>query len=174
MSNYITTHNAQGKAIFAEASAPHHKIPIQLGLDPEVASMTFLYTTESFPPNLSSESDIEQYSLHRSNGLPPGQICTPAGTSVGIATMAPGAEAPMHGTMTLDTIYILEGAVELHLEPGEVRTMTVGDSILQRGTMHKWKNVTPNNGKMRMMALVQPIVTPLRVGGKSLDTEWQT
>ena len=173
MSNYITTHDpSTGKAIFSQASGPHHKLPIQPGVDPEVASMNVLYTTHSFPPNLSSEQDIEQYSNDRVSGLPPGTISPPAGTSVMIATMAPGSEAPMHRTMTLDVIVILEGVVELHLDSGEVRTLSVGDTCVQRGTMHTWKNVTPNDGRMRMLCMAQPCVEPIEIGEKKLGVQW--
>lgn len=138
MSNYITTHSPSGKAIFSHVSGNHHKLPIQPGVDPEVASMNILYTTHSFPPSLSTEKDIEQYryavtapiitqrkckltsphSIDRTTGLPPGTISPPAGTSIMIATMAPGSEAPLHRTMTLDVVIILEGVVELHLDSG--------------------------------------------------------
>lgn len=171
MSNYITTHNAEGKAIFSPASAPHHTLPMQPGVDPEVAGLNILYTTYSFPSNLSIDKDIEQYQIDRTTGMAPGQL-SQTGTLSMIITMAPDSTAPMHRTMTLDTIIILEGTVELHLDSGETRTMTAGDTIVQRATMHSWKNVSPNGGKVRMMAMAQPIVAPLEVGGKKLETEW--
>jgi hypothetical protein len=38
--------------------------------------------------------------------------------------------------------------------------------------MHKWVNVTPNDGWAKAIAIAQPIVEPLEIGGKKLDTEF--
>jgi quercetin dioxygenase-like cupin family protein len=41
---------------------------------------------------------------------------------------------------------VIDGEVELELDDGEVRTIRKGDLVVQRGTVHKWTNVTPNGG----------------------------
>ncbi|KAK4609067.1 Cupin-domain-containing oxidoreductase srdD [Fulvia fulva] len=92
---------------------------------------------------------------------------------MGIVTLGAGAVFPLHRTMTLDTILILEGVMELHLDSGEMKVVKAGDTIVQRGTMHMWKNVTPEGGKVRMVAVAQPIAGPIEVGGKKLETEWR-
>lgn len=74
--------------------------------------------------------------------------------------------------MTLDTVVVIEGVVECCLDSGESRVLRVGDTITQRGTMHKWKNVTPNGGQVKMFSVMQPIQQPLRVGEKVLGSEW--
>ena len=43
----------------------------------------------------------------------------------------------------------------------------------KRGTMHQWKNVTPDGGKLRMVACAQPIAGAIEVDGKKLETEWK-
>lgn len=55
--------------------------------------------------------------------------------------MPPGADGAMHRTESLDYIIIVEGEVELSLDSGEKRRARRGDVVIQRGTMHAWKNV---------------------------------
>lgn len=71
------------------------------------------------------------------------------GAAACIISMAPRAESGMHRTMTLDTIVVVEGEVEVTLDSGEMRILKSGDSLVQRATMHKWMNVTPNDGWAR-------------------------
>lgn len=86
--------------------------------------------------------------------------------------MAPEAESGMHRTMTLDTIVVVEGEVEITLDSGEMRTLRVGDNLVQRGTMHKWRNVTPNDGWARWVVFIQAAAGPVKVGGRILGNEW--
>lgn len=53
----------------------------------------------------------------------------------------------MHRTESIDFITVLEGEVELSLDSGEKKRVKKGDTVVQRATMHAWKNVTdPNVG----------------------------
>ncbi|KAF2446651.1 hypothetical protein P171DRAFT_472108 [Karstenula rhodostoma CBS 690.94] len=61
----------------------------------------------------------------------------------------------MHRTMTLDVLVIIEGEIEIHLDSGEKKVVKAGDSIAQRAAMHKWANVTPNNGWARWVVFMQ-------------------
>jgi hypothetical protein len=38
--------------------------------------------------------------------------------------------------------------------------------------MHKWKNVTANNGWAKAVAIAQPIVEPFEIASKKLETEF--
>ena len=169
MSNYITTHNNQGQAIFSTAiPEEQHKIKeAGPGLDLQI-----LYSTPELIPNLSTEADIQSYSHTRTNAFPLGYICPPGGSAVNIATWAPNIEFPFHRTMTLDTIVVIEGHIELTLDSGESRILKPGDSVTQRGTMHKWRNVTPNSGVGKVVTRIQSIREPIEVGGEKLQTEW--
>jgi len=66
---------------------------------------------------------------------------------------APGkdVEPLMHRTESLDFGVVLEGTVELILDSGETRIMNRGDICVQRATSHAWRNVTKDNGWVRMM-----------------------
>ena len=86
--------------------------------------------------------------------------------------MKPGGESGFHRTMTLDTIVMLEGEIELHLDSGEKRILKAEDTIVQRGTMHKWVNVTPNGGWARWVAFIQIIEQPLEIANMTFRGEW--
>jgi len=46
----------------------------------------------------------------------------------------------MHRTPTLDVIVIISGAMALVLDGGDEVHLQSGDSVVQRGTMHAWRN----------------------------------
>ncbi|RAK77249.1 cupin domain-containing protein [Aspergillus fijiensis CBS 313.89] len=168
MAHYITTHDPNGAAIFAEGSTEQHAIPIPIG------EIKILSSSHSFPMNLSSEADVEQYREDRTTTFFPGsrRICPEGGTATCMITMEAGAESPMHRTMTSDTVVLLEGEMEITLDSGETRTLKAGDVLVQRATMHRWRNITPNNGRARWVAFIQASAEPLQIGDKSLGSEW--
>ena len=49
-------------------------------------------------------------------------------------------DAWMHRTPTIDIIVLISGAMELVLDSGEAVALLPGDSVVQRGTMHGWRN----------------------------------
>ncbi|RAO72178.1 uncharacterized protein BHQ10_008190 [Talaromyces amestolkiae] len=179
MAHYITTHDAYGNAIFfspkaAASTGPdsqqQHSMPIPIG------DIRIISSSHQSPPTLSNESDIEQYyQRDRISPFFPGErrICPDNGTAACIISMAPGAGGGgMHRTMTLDTVVVVEGEVEITLDSGEMRTLRTGDSLLQRGTMHKWRNVTPDEGWARWVCFIQAAAGPVKVGDRVLDNEW--
>lgn len=170
MPHYITTHNAEGQAVFSD------KIPtetISHSFPGSASSSIILSSTHNFPYDPSTEADIDQYARDREHGFPAGTICPPNGTAVMIVNLAPGEPSPMHRTMTMDTVYVVEGVVELHLDSGEKRTLRAGDSLIQRATMHQWFNVTAENGWAKMVGFGSATVDPIKVGGKKVSTEWK-
>jgi quercetin dioxygenase-like cupin family protein len=169
MAHYITTHDPNGTAIFSpKASVSQHSMPIPIG------DIRIISSSHQSLPNFSNESDIDQYQLNRSSPFFPGErrICPDNGTAACIVSMAPGAESGMHRTMTLDTIIVIEGEVEITLDSGETRRLKVGDSLVQRATMHKWRNVTPDEGWARWVVFIQAAAGPVKVGDKDLGNEW--
>lgn len=169
MSHYITSHGADGKAIFSKKlPTGQHEMEIPNG------TVKLLWSSHDFPMDLSTEADIEQYGLDRTKRTFPGarRICPENGTATVIIDLKPGTVSPMHRTMTLDVIVVTQGEIEFQLDSGEKRTAKVGDSIVQRAAMHKWVNITPNDGWARMVAFLQVVTEPLDVGNKVLRSEW--
>ena len=166
MSQVITTHNSSGQAIFSsKVSEEQHDLPLPFG------GMRLIYSSDSVPTDLNSEADIEQYNHIRTAGLPGGTICPPGGTAAAIVSLRPGAQSPMHRTVTMDWAVILEGEVDLVLDGGETRRLRVGDSVVMRGTMHQWVNRSAD-GWARMVAFAQDIV-PVEIDGKVLEMEFR-
>jgi quercetin dioxygenase-like cupin family protein len=64
----------------------------------------------------------------------------PGGATFRIVQHAPGAESRMHRTRTLDYGVVLSGAIVLELDDGLETTLTAGDLLVQRGTIHRWVN----------------------------------
>lgn len=75
----------------------------------------------------------------------------------------------MHRTVSLDYGIVLEGEVEAILDSGEKRTMKRGDSLVQRGTKHAWRN-TSETEWARMIFVLLPS-DKVVVGGKTLDED---
>jgi quercetin dioxygenase-like cupin family protein len=71
------------------------------------------------------------------------------GVMVRFTEMAPGAEAPMHRTETVDVGVVLEGETWLLLDDGSETRVGPGDAVVQRGTNHAWAN--RSNRPVRMM-----------------------
>jgi len=72
----------------------------------------------------------------------------PGFTTGMILTDKPG----MHRTDTVDIGLILEGSIVLELDTGESRVLKAGDSFVQNGTYHAWRN--PGDTPCRMAILV--------------------
>jgi len=58
----------------------------------------------------------------------------------------------MHATDTIDFEVVLEGTVVLELDDGSERTLHAGDTVVQNGTRHRWKN--PGNTPARMALFI--------------------
>lgn len=125
MSNYITTHDPEGKAVFSDASGARHKLDILIG------TMEILYTTHNVPTNVASEADIEQYSKDAGGELG-NRLCPENGTAASLLNITPNSESPFHRTMTLDMFLVIEGDLELSLDSGEKQTLHAGDCVTQR------------------------------------------
>ena len=62
------------------------------------------------------------------------------GSVIRIVDMMPGGVSPMHRTNSIDYGMVLSGEVELELDDGAKTLLGPGDVIVQRGTIHLWRN----------------------------------
>lgn len=136
MKRYITTHGADAKAVLS--TALDTTIPSRDVLDGDI-KFSLVYTNKS-QPNLSGDKDIKSYEQYLNT---PPAITIPEGTVCRICDFAPGHTSPMHRTVSLDFGVVLEGEMELILDSGETQHLYRGDTVVQRGTNHAWRNVTP-------------------------------
>lgn len=62
------------------------------------------------------------------------------GSVIRIVDMLPGGTSPMHRSNSIDYGIILSGQVELEVDDGAGTLLGPGDIVVQRGTMHLWRN----------------------------------
>jgi quercetin dioxygenase-like cupin family protein len=79
----------------------------------------------------------------------------PAGAGIAIkyVELPPGTGEPfMHITSTVDLDVMLEGEGELVLPSGEATRLLPGDTVVQRGNLHGWRNT--GEGPWRFLAIM--------------------
>ena len=157
----VTTHSASGKAVFTDIPS----IPPQIS---PTGAVTYFYTTTQFPVTITGDADVKQ---HAGQVDAPPRIVVPSGTAAMFVDLKPGASTAVHRTVSLDYGTVIEGEVELELDGGEVRRVRKGDLVVQRGTVHKWTNVTPNGGWLKIFFVTQGI-QPVEVNGETLKEYW--
>ncbi|KAI0418624.1 cupin domain protein [Xylaria grammica] len=91
-------------------------------------------------PQVLNGSDLDTYGDHPKN-VP--HLVTPGGgANVWYIDTPLGAESPLHRTVSLDFVIVVEGELQLILDSGEMRVLKPGDLVIQRGTTRQWKNVS--------------------------------
>ena len=148
----VTGHNADGKAIFRGDD----------NFDPIVvpsgdAAMALIWTTATVPADNNDETDGREREA--------GTTLT-GGSVIRTVDMFPGEESPMHRTNSVDYGIVLSGEVELELDSGEVKRLGPGDIIVQRGTMHLWRN--PSQTETCRIAFILIEASAAKVDGEEL------
>jgi len=167
---HITTHDADGKAIFSDTVQTES---VMNGLEKaENMGFALSYVTKGFPVDLNEEADIKSYQpfLHNTPGL-----SVTGGSVLRHVDFPPNNTPLMHRTISIDYGVVLEGEVELILEDvenGERRIMKRGDVCVQRATMHAWRN-TSSTEWARMLFVLLP-AKDLVVEGNKLGEELGT
>ncbi|KAG4432254.1 hypothetical protein IFR05_012260 [Cadophora sp. M221] len=132
------------------------------------------YALASIPANIASNTDLSSYisADHAQNeashaGL---ETALPNGVVMTYFELGPGAETVFHRTLSVDFTILIEGGLEMELDSGEKVQLKPGDSVVQRATMHKWKNLSDEN-PVRLIGILCAC-QPVEVGGKMLREEW--
>lgn len=165
LKRFVTTHDpATKQAIFSSAvdeTIQWKNVP--------TAAFGLPYVTKGHPVELNDDADIKVYTPFLENA--PGLV-TSGGTVLRFVDMEPGALSPMHRTVSLDYGVVIEGEVQLVLDSGETRVLKRGDTAIQRGTMHAWKNMSQTNWA-RMMYVLQES-KPIEIAGEALKEDYGT
>ncbi|OCK73962.1 cupin domain protein [Lepidopterella palustris CBS 459.81] len=167
---YITTHSPHtGLSIFSR----FHDPSVPKTTLPNGSSFTLDYTTSTTPVSYTADADIAAYNNHLT-AHPPllPAYATPNGTVIRHTETPPGGCTPMHRTLTLDYAAVLEGEVDLILDSGEVRRLKRGDTVIQRGTMHAWRNASQTEW-VRMLCVLMPIEEGWEVNGEVMKMEFR-
>ncbi|KAI1083640.1 hypothetical protein F5B20DRAFT_414497 [Whalleya microplaca] len=154
---FITSHNADGKGVFVvDDEGEHHRIMVQ-----GAGVANIIYSTAENPVDMNNDKDLfyardNEPGIHVSNG-----------SVARLIDFAPGIESPIHRAMSIDYGVVIEGKFLLTLDSGESRVMLPGDMSVNRGCMHKWKNL--DEEKSGRMVFVLLDVTPYKVNGQVLE-----
>ena len=146
----VTGHDASGKSVILE-DAPTPKT-----LDIGSAAFHELWITDETPAPIDATEPREPTDRPVRTPAPPN------GVTVRFTEMAPGAEAPMHRTETVDVGVVLEGETYLILDDGSETLMRPQDVVVQRGTNHAWANRSDRPTRMMFVMIDGTISESLR------------
>lgn len=122
----VTGHDAQGRSVFRSIDELRPQV-----ISSGDAAFATIWSTAEVPADLNDETD----GGHRDVGL-----TLDGGSVIRVVDMLPGGASPMHRTNSIDYGIVVTGRVELELDDGVVETCRAGDVIVQRGTIHRWRN----------------------------------
>lgn len=154
---YLTGHDQNtGKAIV------HSRRPVDWQkYDEDKLGMSVAYTT-SFPADLNNDADVKSHDDKMKAGKL--GLVSGGGTVLRYVDFAPGYTCMMHRTQSVDYGIVLEGQIESVLDSGEVQLMGRGDVMVQRATMHAWRN--PSDKEWARMIFCLQDCQPLYVKGE--------
>ncbi|GLU45191.1 cupin domain-containing protein [Allomuricauda sp. NBRC 101325] len=148
----VTGHHKDGTAIFV--SDQEFETAVIPSGD---AAMVTLWTTTSVPADLNDDTD---------GAVKDVGTTLKGGSVIRIVDMLPGASSPLHRTDSIDYGIVLSGTIALELDNEEMRTATQGTVIVQRGTIHKWRNPSPTEVCRIVFVLTE--AKPFEVNGSPL------
>ena len=122
----VTSHTDDGKAIVGSDKLMNNIQQLRSG-----NFETLLWVTDETPADVNG---IDPTAIPRD--IEPPKM----GSIFRILELAPGKEAYMHRTDTIDYAICLTGKCEMYLDDGEKINFNAGDVMVQRATMHGWAN----------------------------------
>lgn len=131
-------------------------------VDNDIVRYNELWLTSTFPIDISNDNiglPVEKTVL---------SLSLPNGTVLRMVDRSPGSSSAMHRTQSLDYGVVIEGEMEMIMETGEKYLLQKGDVVVQRQTLHQWKN--PGDKWNRMLFILMD-AKPLEVAGKVFKGE---
>ncbi|KAJ7259698.1 hypothetical protein C8J57DRAFT_1638735 [Mycena rebaudengoi] len=98
------------------------------------------------------------------------ELISENGSTFRAFNFSPGSVSPVHRTVSLDYGVVAKGSVVLELEDGARITLREGDTIIQRATMHCWRNESTEWARIYFIGLG---AKPVHVNGQALQEEWR-
>jgi quercetin dioxygenase-like cupin family protein len=122
----VTGHDSDGRAVLRDDES--FATEVITGGD---AAFALIWTTATVPADNNDPLDGRA----RDAGL-----TLKSGSVIRIVDMLPGGASPMHRSNSIDYGIILSGRVELEVDDGAKTRLGPGDIVVQRGTVHLWRN----------------------------------
>ena len=119
----VTGHNAEGRAtvLIDETMSTFGQRPGAEGV--------IVWTTTGFPISNEGSEDLATRGPTWANG-----------NVFRMLSMEAGSDGTMHRTDTIDYALVISGAVDMELDDGSTVHLNAGDTVVQRGTAHRWVN----------------------------------
>ena len=149
----VTGHTAAGTAIFV-SDETFETLVIPTG----DAAMATFWTTATVPADCNDEID----GRFRDAGT-----TLKGGSVIRVVDMLPNASSPLHRTNSIDYGIVISGKIELELDNQVFKTVEAGGIIVQRGTIHKWRN--PSSDEICRIVFVLTEAKPYEVIGVALE-----
>ncbi|KAI5466227.1 hypothetical protein BGZ63DRAFT_375665 [Mariannaea sp. PMI_226] len=153
---YITTHDENGKAIW-DTSLP---VEVQ-GHRTGGFTMHTSYVNQNEPDH-NDDKDLKSYH----ENLVESDVAPVSGSVLRVVDIWPGYPGILHRTGSIDYGIVIEGEVECILDDGASKTFQRGDIIIQRGTIHAWKNTGKEVARICFTLLPTP---PIMIEDKELE-----
>ena len=115
-----------------------------------------IWTTEGWPANNDGSADAGA----RKTGT-----TLENGTVFRVINFAPGVQARMHRTDSIDYLVVISGEIDMELDDGASVHIKAGDVLVQRGTVHNWVN---RGSEPCIVAVVLVAAKSVTAGGKVL------
>lgn len=148
----VTGHTPEGKSIIADDCLFESSM-----IPSGDAKFCLLWTAPDLPIDNNDVVDGRE----RDAGLTIQQ-----GSVIRTVDLMPGCVSPMHRTNSLDYGIVITGEVELELDDGSTTSLFPGDIVIQRGTMHLWRN--PSSTETCRIVFVLTQADPVKVNGIAL------
>ncbi|THH19751.1 hypothetical protein EW146_g1499 [Bondarzewia mesenterica] len=157
----VTTHNPQGVVIVKSDTT----IPSTPILSPNIRAGD-LWKTDATPTN-DNNDDIDGATRKVPGFM---GLVMPRGTTFRFTDLGPGEVVGMHRSSSVDYNVLIQGELVLIMDNGaETYLKNPGDVIVQRGTVHGWRN--PGTAWTRWACVVVD-AEPASVGGTVLEPMW--
>lgn len=128
----VTGHSSTAKAIILDDSV----LPFVYWEGTSGSAVHDVYRTHESPAILGTEINGEWVDEIKLNDA----LVNPNGSAIRSIDMYPGMYVKPHRTWSIDHGIVVKGSVVIELDDGERRVINEGDVIVQRGTIHSWKN----------------------------------
>ncbi len=149
----VTGHSKDGTAVYTSDEEFETKI-IPTG----DAKMSLIWTTAEVPANLNDETD----GRFREAG-----VTLNGGSVIRVVDMLPGAKSPFHRSSSIDYGIVMSGEIELELDNNIKKTIGKSGIIVQRGTIHLWRN--PSETEICRIIFILTEAKPFELDGKPFD-----
>jgi mannose-6-phosphate isomerase-like protein (cupin superfamily) len=148
----VTGHDANGRAIVKIDDM----VDLVTRAPGAAVAARVLWTTEAFPVDNTDDDDAAQREV---------ALTLANGTVFRIVEFGPGNAPRQHRTDSIDYAVVVSGEIDMELDDDVVH-LEAGDVLVQRGTIHNWRN---RGTEPCRIAFILIDATPVAVGGKVLN-----